>query len=265
MEIGKHVSSVALGDRVVLSCRLLGSWRYYGVFNQRNVHVIARNVAIPEAAMLTVAPCAAYRMLHDFKKLKPGDTVAQNAANSPLGQSVIQLCKARGINTVNIVASHCGYETVKAHLHRIGASVVFTLEEAEALKTFDTSLARPKLALNCLGGRYEDIMLNLLAPYGVIVYYGCAYCLPTETAKQYCRNDVDFYKFNMQHWEAFATTVEKDVMYKKIIQHIVTGDFRAPTHIPVEMNDYVYALRNTVHSEEFSTFNFVFDFTLPSS
>ncbi|KAJ8715056.1 hypothetical protein PYW08_005037 [Mythimna loreyi] len=262
-EMGKHVSCVALGDRVVLASRQLGSWRYYGVFNQRDVHVIAKNLAIPEASMLTVAPCSAYRLLNDFKKVKPGETVLQNGANSPVGQSVIQLCKAKGINTFNIVASHCGYETVKAHLLKLGATTVYTLEEAEALTSFDTSLARPTLGLNCLGGRFEDVMLKLLARSGVIVYYGFAYFLPMS--KQFTRCDVDFYKFNMQNWEACATSVEKDIMYKQIIQHMIIGDFIAPTHVPIELNDYILALRNTVHSEAFSTFNYVFDFTLPCS
>lgn len=261
VEIGKHVCRVAIGDRVVLSSRLLGSWRSYGVFNERDLHIIAKNISLPEAAMLTIAPCSAYRMLHDFRKMKPGDTVIQNAANSPCGQSVIQLCKYRGINTINIVASHCGYDSVKTYLLKIGASVVYTLEEAEALTTFDTSLARPTLALNCLGGRYEDVLLKLLERNGVIVYHGCAYYEPM--VKQYLWCDVEFHKFHIHDWESSATSIEKDIMYKKIIQQMVAGKFRAPVYRPIELQDYVLALRNTVNSEAFATINYVFDFTLP--
>lgn len=259
VEVGSLVSRVAVGERVVLSRRLLGSWRFYGIFHECDVHVIAKNISLPEAAMLTIAPCSAYRMIYDFRQLKPGDTVAQNGANSPCGQSVIQLCKTRGINTLNIVANQVNFHTVKDYLLKIGASVVYTLEEAEAL-AFDTSLSRPKLALNCLGGRYEDVMLNLLERNGDIVYYGMAYYLPW--IKQSFRCDVKFHKFHIHDWEARTSRVEKDVMYKKIIQQIVTGDFRAPVYHPIELKDYVEALRNTETSAAFGTINYIFDFTM---
>ena len=45
----------------------------------------------------------AYRLLADFSELKPGDFVLQNDASSAVGVAVIQLCKKRGIKTVNIV------------------------------------------------------------------------------------------------------------------------------------------------------------------
>ncbi|CAH1639139.1 unnamed protein product [Spodoptera littoralis] len=260
VEVGKHVCRVKFGDRVVLSSRLLGSWRYYGVYNERDVHQISKNLPLPEASMLSIAPCMAYRLLNDFRNVEHGETIIQNAANSPCGQSVIQLCRARGINTFNIVASHCGYEAVKAYLLSLGATAVFTLEEAEELTAFDTSLARPVLALNCLGGRYEDVMLKLLERNGAIVYYGCGYDLPI--AKQFLRCDAEFYRFHIHEWEGCASCVEKDIMYKAITQQMVQGNFKAPVYQAVELKDYIYALRNTLHCEAFTTLNYVFDFTV---
>ena len=35
--------------------------------------------------------------------LYPGDSVIQNAANSGVGQAVIQIAKASGIKTINVV------------------------------------------------------------------------------------------------------------------------------------------------------------------
>ena len=37
--------------------------------------------------------CVAFRLLHDFGTLKPGDGVILNAANSTVGTCVIQLCR----------------------------------------------------------------------------------------------------------------------------------------------------------------------------
>lgn len=42
-------------------------------------------------------------MLHDFERLKEGDVIIQNGATSTVGLSVIQIAKAKGIKTINIV------------------------------------------------------------------------------------------------------------------------------------------------------------------
>ncbi|XP_050347399.1 enoyl-[acyl-carrier-protein] reductase, mitochondrial isoform X2 [Nymphalis io] len=260
VEIGNKVCTVDPGERVVLTSRGLGTWQYYGIYHERDVHVISPNIPLPEASMLTIAPCMAYRMLKDFRKIKPGETVIQNAANSACGQCVIQLCKAWDINTFNIVANHCNYEFVKEHLLSIGATAVHTLEEAEELTTFNTSLSRPVLALNCLGGRFEDVMLRLLENSGTIVYYGSAFHIPI--AKHIVRGDVLFNRFHLSEWDAYAGVIEKDVMMNNIIKLMVIGKFRAPSYQPLELKNYVHAFRNTVICEAFSTNSYVFDFTL---
>ncbi|XP_047521612.1 enoyl-[acyl-carrier-protein] reductase, mitochondrial isoform X2 [Pieris napi] len=261
VEIGSHVCTVEPGERVVLTSRMLGTWRYYGIYNERDVHVVSPKLGLPEACMLTIAPCMAYRMLRDFSRLKPGDTIIQNAANSPCGQSVIQLCKAWGLQTINIVANHCGYDAVKKNLMSLGATAVYTIDEAETISTFNTSLTRPVLAFNCLGGRFEDVMLKLLECNGSIVYYGCAYDFPM--VKSCLRPDLSFNVFHLADWNARATPIEIDIMMNNIVNLMVTGEFKAPIYQPVELKHFVHALRHTVHCEAFSTVNYVFDFTMP--
>lgn len=90
---------------------------------------ISDKVGIVEAATITVNPCTAYRMLKDFVNLKPGDTVIQNGANSACGQNVIQLCKAWGINSVNIVRNRENIDELKCFLMDLGATQVLTEEE----------------------------------------------------------------------------------------------------------------------------------------
>ena len=64
---------------------------------------ISNEIPVEYAATLCVNPAAAYRMLEDFVTLKAGDVIVQNGANSAVGQSVIQLAKARGVKTINII------------------------------------------------------------------------------------------------------------------------------------------------------------------
>ena len=55
------------------------------------------------ASSLLYSAGMAYRLLADFTQLQPGDFLMQNDASSAVGMAVIQLCKARGIKTINIV------------------------------------------------------------------------------------------------------------------------------------------------------------------
>ncbi len=50
--------------------------------------------------------CAVVSVSHDSfcqSAVLAGDSVIQNAANSGVGQAVIQIAAARGINTINVV------------------------------------------------------------------------------------------------------------------------------------------------------------------
>lgn len=261
VEIGRNVCAVKPGLRVVVTSRFLGTWRYYGTFHERDIHIVSPLIPLPEASMITFAPCEAYRMINDFRVVTPGETIIQNAANSPCGQYIIQLCKIWGINTINIVANRCGYKNMKQHLLNLGATAVYTLEEAEELTTFDTSVTRPILALNCLGGRYEDVLLNILDKFGTIIYYGCAYDLPM--LKQGWRCDVSFQRFRLCDWNAKATSIERSTMLNQIVQLTAIGRLKSPSYEPVQLCDYVRAFSNTCHCEAFSNVNYVFDFTIP--
>src|SRR2546425_4584369 len=53
--------------------------------------------------MLGINPPTAALLLNESIDLRPGDWVAQNAANSGVGRSLIAIAKARGLKTINFV------------------------------------------------------------------------------------------------------------------------------------------------------------------
>jgi trans-2-enoyl-CoA reductase len=63
-------------------------------------------------------------MLEDFVSLKAGDVVVQNAANSMVGQTVIQLCKLKGVKTINLVRARPDLGATVDYLKSIGGDVV---------------------------------------------------------------------------------------------------------------------------------------------
>jgi trans-2-enoyl-CoA reductase len=68
--------------------------------------------------------CSAYRLLEDYGSVKPGDTVIQNAADLPVGQAVIQLCKMLKIRTINLVPDDASFARTKELLMSLGATMV---------------------------------------------------------------------------------------------------------------------------------------------
>ena len=56
-----------------------------------------------QACQLAVNPPTALLLLTHFLKLEPGSWIAQNAANSAVGQALIQIAHAKGIKTINFV------------------------------------------------------------------------------------------------------------------------------------------------------------------
>ncbi|NIP93798.1 MAG: alcohol dehydrogenase, partial [Akkermansiaceae bacterium] len=56
-----------------------------------------------QLAMLKINPATAHLMLTRYRDLAAGDWLVQNAANSAVGTYLIELARARGVRTMNVV------------------------------------------------------------------------------------------------------------------------------------------------------------------
>ena len=161
-EVGAEVDNVKVGDRVLLP-HGYGTWREAGVADARELCVVPDDIPVEQAAMAKINPATALRMLRDFVDLQPGDWIAQNAANSGVGRSVIQIAHARGQRTVNLVRRAELIDELKAQ----GADIV-AVEGADP----PAWPAPIRLALNAVGGESALRLANALAPGGTLVTYG---------------------------------------------------------------------------------------------
>ena len=94
--VGSHVSNVKVGDLVIPARSGLGTWRTFGCHKATDVCALDARFERNTAAMLQVNPSTAFRLLHDFVRLQPGDLVIQNGANSAVGRYVIQVSSIAG-------------------------------------------------------------------------------------------------------------------------------------------------------------------------
>ncbi|KAF9582858.1 mitochondrial 2-enoyl thioester reductase, partial [Lunasporangiospora selenospora] len=153
-----------VGDLVVMGSAGLGTWRSHGNFLANELtkvrtaeaqRVQTSKIDNVQLATITVNPCTAYRMLRDFKTLSPGDFIIQNGANSGVGEAVIQMAKALGVHTINIIRSRPGHELVAERLKALGATHILLdeqlgrLETKEQVKSWTGSKGQIKLGFNC--------------------------------------------------------------------------------------------------------------------
>lgn len=172
-QVGSKVTQLKAGDWVIPATNAWGTWRTHAIEEDKNLIKIPNDLDPAMAATLAVNPCTAYRMLRDFETLDKDDIVLQNAANSAVGQNVIQIAKHLGYRTVNIVRNREGIDKLKQELRDLGADHVLTEEELRSSKLFKNGeLAAPKLVLNCVSGKAVIELVKAMADNGTMVTYG---------------------------------------------------------------------------------------------
>jgi len=225
--LGDGVTSVAVGQRVLLP---IGS----GTWASHLVAPAAGLIPLPpvgdplQLAMMAVNPPTASLLLSEFVTLAPGDWVMQNAANSGVGEYVIQLAKRRGIRTVNVVRR----EDAIAPLRALGGDVVLVdgpdLDKrvAEA-----TDKAKIRLGFDCIGGSATDRIARSLAIGGTVVNYGA---LSGEACKiapgSFVFRDVTLRGFWLAFWFRKASPEQQRALFGEIATLIATGALVARVH-----------------------------------
>jgi NADPH:quinone reductase-like Zn-dependent oxidoreductase len=218
----------------------------FGTWCERMVVPAAPVIGLPgeldrfQAAMLTVNPATAWRMLHDFVKLEPGDWIVQNAANSGVGRSVIQLARALGWKTLNVVRR----ESLAGELQAAGADVVVT-EECDLRKEWRNLCGggRPKLALNAVGGPSALNLANSLAAGSTMVTYGAmskqALKIPNGLL---IFQGLKFQGFWLKRWRENAEESVRRETYAALAEHLGKGTLFTPVHASFPLDRVVEAV-----------------------
>jgi trans-2-enoyl-CoA reductase len=172
VEKGSGVNSLKEGDHIIPS-KPTGTWTTHLVVKESDVLKVPNDLR-PEYAATLSSPSTAFRLLEDFEKLKPGDWIIQNGANSTVGISVLQLAAARGIKTINVIRKRPDFAPIVEKLKALGGDTVISDEylTTPAFRRLMSDSPKPKLALNCVGGNQATELARLLAPNGTLVTYG---------------------------------------------------------------------------------------------
>ncbi|KAJ3026598.1 hypothetical protein HDV00_011708 [Rhizophlyctis rosea] len=229
----------------------VGTWRTHATAPEDDfIKLDAKGISVVSAATVAVNPCTAYRMLKDFVKLQPGDTIIQNGANSSVGQAVIQLARAWGIKTINVVRDRPDIEELTEKLTSLGADLVVEADkmfQPEAIKKAKKLGPPPRLGLNCVGGKSALNMTRVLGPSAHMVTYGGMSLKPLSLPTgAFIFQDLTCHGFWMTRWYQNHSPEERSAMVDEIFGLIREGKFKEPWCEQVDFEQGLEAVKLSV-------------------
>ena len=240
MEVGEEVEGFAVGDRVLLPSGL-GTWRTHAVCGVENLERVPNELPVEQMAMAAVNPLTAELLLE--KLTKQGDWFVQNASNSAVGIAMIQIAKARGIPSVNLVRR----EELVEPLKELGADYIF-LDEEEAVKkvrALEAKLGRPSYAFNSVGGQSAYRMAKMLRQGGQHITYGAMTGEAVRFPTRYLIfDDIQFSGFWVTRWRKNSPADVVETYQQKIYDYIAKGVLHLPVEATYPLTDFTNALQH---------------------
>ena len=244
VKIGQKVEELSVGDRVIPLGR--ENWVQWKLERESSV-IKLPDLDIYQAAMLKVNPATAWFMLHNYRTLKEGDALIQNAANSGVGRTLIKLAESKGIKTINIVRRP---ELASLLQDQYGAFSVLVsddnIEDEVRTLTKDKSLL---LAIDAIGDAATRLLANCLQPGGIVINYGLLSGHPCQIDSY----DLIFREITLTgFWLAKVlpqTPLDQlTSMYTELAQMMVEGNL----YVPVEQTYPIDDIKGAVaHAERY--------------
>ncbi len=216
---GEGVTDYRPGDRVSVPSGV-GSWQTAVVVPAKGLFRMPPDIPLEMAAMATINPPTAWRLLRDFG-LSSGDWLIQNAANSAVGLHVIEMARHLGMKTVNVVRRP---ELVQPLKER-GADVVVLEDSGYEKDPAALTGGQPiRLALNSVGGESAMRLIRALAQDGIHVTFGAMQFDPVRfPTRALIFGGVVLKGFWMDRWFRTQSPPRIQIMFDKIFDLMRKG------------------------------------------
>ena len=227
VEVGDGVTNVKPGDRVMIP-PYTGTWRQQAVVAADRILVSFPPEGDPiQMAMIMANPPTGWLLLKTVVDLQPGDWVIQNAANSAVGQYLMQLAHIYGYKTVNVVRRG-GFDELVATSN--GDVCVVDGADLGARVNAATGGADIKLAIDAVAGAATQRLADCLAENAVIANYGLLSGEPCRLSP----NDIIFRNISLKGvWLTMwlrgrdSTPEQRAAVYDELRGYIIEGRMRA--------------------------------------
>ena len=237
VEVGNDVSDFKVGDLVIIAAAAVGTWREFTVVNKSQVIKVHKELNLKSAAIFSVNPTTAFRMLRDFGEHK---VIIQSAANSNVGTMVIQMAKLLNIKTINIIRDRPDVQLLKNRLTDLGADFVFTDKELATKEVAaEISALKPTLAFDAVSGEIAANIANTLERHSIFVSYGSMSLTPIPiSATLLIFKNITFRGFWLATWYMEHSLEDKIEMFREIEEMTIQGKITFPKLREFHISDY---------------------------
>jgi NADPH:quinone reductase-like Zn-dependent oxidoreductase len=230
---GPDVTSPPIGQTVLLPVGS-GTWSTHVVGEAKKLMPLPNEADPLQLAMMTVNPPTALLMLTEFVTLAPGEWVIQNAANSGVGEYLVQLAKIKGWKTVNIVRRESAAPAVK----NAGGDIVLVDGPGLAKRVAEaTGNATIRLGIDAVGGEATNRLSSCLTEGGTLVNYGIMSgedCVISP--RSFIFKDVTLRGFWLAFWFRRAEPARQMAVFGEIAKLIATGKLKTRIHATYDVS-----------------------------
>jgi NADPH2:quinone reductase len=167
--VGSDVPASRIGERVVL-LDVPGTWREQVVAPAERAIPVPEAVSDEDAAQALINPMTAWAMTMVEHQMGDGDWLVQSAAGSTVGRFVLQIAKAQGFRTINLVRR----EEQVAEIRELGGDIVLCTADDSWPEQLQKATGGNGImkAIDCVAGRTGATLVRQLAPAGRLLVYG---------------------------------------------------------------------------------------------
>ncbi len=222
--VGANVKHVKAGDLVINLQR--ENWAQKRRVAGDDAIPLPAGIDLRQAAMVRINPPTALLMLSDFVKLKGGDWVIQNVANSAVGRLLIVLAHQQGLRTVNVVRR----AELADELKGLGADVV-VVDGPDLAARVATAIgdAPIRLGVEAIGGAATGRIVDCVASDATVVHYGSmSGANPDVGRTNFIYRGVHLTGFMLGRFLARRSAAEIRAIYADLSKQVMTGTLSAP-------------------------------------
>jgi trans-2-enoyl-CoA reductase len=241
--VGANVRHVKRGDLIINLQR--ENWAQKRRVAGDDAIPLPAGIDLKQAAMVRINPPTALLILSDFVKLKGGDWVIQNVANSAVGRLLIVLAHQQGLRTVNVVRR----AELAQELKGLGADLVIVDGPDLAQRVNEAVGNAPiKLGIEAIGGTATGRICDCVATDATVVHYGSMSGEnPDVTRNNFIYRGVHLTGFMLGRFMAKRDAAEIRAIYADLARQVLTGTLYAPVDSVYPIDDIKQAL---VHADK---------------
>lgn len=223
--LGEGVEGLPIGQRVATG-GTFGVWAEHFVAKASGLVPVPEGIDDETAAQMISMPFSALSLL-DSLDVAPGDWIAQNTANGAVGKLLAQFAAARGVRVLGLVRRDAGVGELAA----VGIHDVVSTQDPQWRERAAAILdgARPRAAVDSVGGTAAGDLLSLLGEGGTLVSFGA---MGSDTL-QLSSRDLIFHQATVKgFWGSVvgrtmdATT--RAALFAELVRRIGSGEVTLP-------------------------------------